>query len=220
MRVGGGETEVARDIHWHIAANVYYLPLDSQRQQIAWVGVENSDGTLTEYIDPAAAAQVTPDRLASDRRLMDCIDCHNRATHIYQSPEALINEAMVQGQIDASLPYIKWAGLQALDPVNPSLETAYEKVDAIGQFYQNNYPQVYAEKLPAINQALDELKSVAVLTTFPWMKATWETYPDQLGHQASPGCFRCHGKLVPQDNTQGNTTIDASCDSCHYFQLP
>ena len=65
MRVGGGEVGVG--IHWHIAASVYYLPLDSQRQQIAWVGVRNSDGTMTEYIDPASANQVTPERIAGGR---------------------------------------------------------------------------------------------------------------------------------------------------------
>jgi nitrate/TMAO reductase-like tetraheme cytochrome c subunit len=218
MRVGGAQSLTG--IHWHIAAKVYYLPLDSQRQQIAWVGVENSDGTMTEYIDPDVAAQVTPERLATDKRLMDCIDCHNRATHIYQSPDALMDEDMAQGLIDKTLPFIKWAGTQALDPVNPSLDVAYEKVDAIEQFYKANYPQVYADKLPAIRQALAQLRGIAVLTTFPWMHVTWKTYLDNLGHQDSPGCFRCHGKLVPETDETGNVTIDASCDTCHYFQVP
>jgi hypothetical protein len=219
MRVGGGQAEAARDIHWHIAANVFYLSLDSQRQQIAWVGVENDDGSLTEYVDPALAAEVTPARLASDRRLMDCVDCHNRATHIFQSPEQLVNQAMVQGLIDPALPYIKQQSMQALDPVNPSLEEANAKVDAIEQYYQANHPQVYAEKQPAIERSLEELKNVAYLTTFPWMQATWETYRNNLGHQDSPGCLRCHGKLVPADDTQG-APIDANCETCHYFALP
>jgi nitrate/TMAO reductase-like tetraheme cytochrome c subunit len=218
MRVGGAQSLTG--IHWHIATKVYYLALDSQRQQIAWVGVENPDGTLTEYIDPASANEVTPERIASNKRLMDCIDCHNRATHIYKSPEQIIDEDMAQGLIDKTLPYIKWAGMQALDPPNASLDEAYAKVDVLEQFYQANYPQVYADKRAEIEQALDELRQVAVLTTFPWMHVTWKTYLDNLGHQNSPGCFRCHGKLVPENDIQGGATIDAKCDTCHYFKLP
>jgi hypothetical protein len=219
MRVGGGEGGAARDIHWHIAANVYYLPLDILRQQIAWVGVQNSDGTLTGYIDPALADQVTPERLAGGQRLMDCVDCHNRATHIFQSPEELIDQAMVQGLIDPTLPYIKREGMQALVPANPSLEEAYAKVDAIARFYQTNYPRVDDEKRPAIEQALEELKNVASLTTFPWMNVTWDTYLNNLGHMESPGCLRCHGKLVPEENPQ-DAPIDVNCETCHYFALP
>jgi nitrate/TMAO reductase-like tetraheme cytochrome c subunit len=218
MRVGGAESLTG--IHWHIATKVYYLALDKQRQDIAWVGVENPDGSLTEYIDPASANQVTPQRIATDKRLMDCIDCHNRATHIYKSPEQIIDEDMAQGLIDKTLPYIKWAGSQALDPPNDSLEEAFQKVDVISDFYRVNFPDVYAAKKPAIDQAVGDLREVAKLTTFPWMHVTWKTYLDNLGHINSPGCFRCHGKLVPADDIQSGTTINATCDLCHYFQLP
>ncbi len=217
MRVGGGEVGVG--IHWHIAANVYYLPLDSQRQQIAWVGVQNKDGSMTEYIDPAVAGNVTPERIARDERLMDCVDCHNRATHIYRSPEAIIDDDMTQGLIDKTLPYIKREGSEALDPVNPGLDYAYARIDGIAAFYQTYYPDVYAEKGPAIQQALVQLKQAAVLTTFPWMHVTWDTYLDNIGHENSPGCLRCHGKLVPKNDLEG-APIDASCDLCHYFQVP
>ena len=51
LRVGSGESGVARDIHWHISAKVWYLPLDEKRQKIAWVGVEDSNGKMTEYVN-------------------------------------------------------------------------------------------------------------------------------------------------------------------------
>ncbi len=217
LRVGGGDTITARDIHWHISAKVWYLPLDEARQEIGWVGVENSNGTLTEYIDPQRANEVTPARIANEKRLMDCIDCHNRATHVFQSPDTLVDTAMSQGRIDSSLPYIKREGLKALDPPNSTLDEAFENLDAIQNFYQDNYPQVYREKKGVIDAAIEELKGIARLTTFPDMKVSWNTYVDNTGHQDSPGCFRCHAKLVSTTGKQ--EVVDADCNSCHYLEL-
>ena len=219
LRVGGGEAEVAQDIHWHIAARVWYLALDEKRQEIGWVGVEERNGELTEYIDPDKVAELSARRIEDEKRLMDCMDCHNRATHIFRSPAELIDMALAQGKIDSSLPFIKREGLNALDPPNPSLAQAITKVDAIKEFYSTSYPQIYEEKEPAIDEAIEELKEIARLTTFPDMKVSWRTYLDNIAHQESPGCFRCHGKLVATTGTEEGKVIDAGCDSCHYFEL-
>jgi hypothetical protein len=219
LRVGGGESGVARDIHWHISANVFYVPLDQKRQEIGWVGVQGQDGKLTEYIDPKRAGEITPQRIQQERRLMDCVDCHNRATHIFQSPGDLIDIALTQGTIDSSLPYIKWLGVNALDPPNSSLDEAMAKVQVISEFYRRWYPQVYTEKQDAINEAITELNEVATLTTFPDMKVTWTTYPENIGHIESPGCFRCHDKLQIASAGAKGETISSDCQLCHYFGL-
>ena len=216
FKVGGGEFEVARDIHWHIGAEVWYLPLDERRQEIGWVGIDVEDGELEQYIDPERVAEVSPERIKDEKRLMDCIDCHNRATHIFYSPEDLIDKALAQGGIDRSLPFIKREGLKALDPVNPSLDQAMGKVESIDEFYRTSYPQTYAESGEAIDEAIGELKEIARLTTFPDMKVSWETHPDNIGHLEWPGCFRCHGKLVATTGDREGEVIDASCNSCHY----
>lgn len=217
LRVGGGELEVARDIHWHIAAQVWYLATDEERQEIGWVGVENSNGELIEYIDPDKADELSTQGVAEEKRLMDCLDCHNRATHIFRSPEELIDIALAQGKIDSDLPYIKWLGLNALDSPNPSLAEATNRVEVIKDFYRFFYPEIYEGEEQAINKAIEELKEVARLTTFPNMKVSWETYIDNISHQESPGCFRCHGKLVATTGDQEGKVIDDSCDLCHYF---
>ena len=54
------------------------------------VGVEDGEGKLTEYIDPVKADEITTDRINNEKRLMDCVDCHNRVTHLFKSPEQLI----------------------------------------------------------------------------------------------------------------------------------
>jgi hypothetical protein len=219
-RVGGGELETAGDIHWHIAANVWYLNLDKDRQEIAWVGVEDNNGGLTEYIDLQKITELSPQRIEDEKRLMDCMDCHNRATHIFNSPNELINAALIQGKIDSDLPFIKREGLSALDPPNPSLTQAIDKIESIKDFYRISYPQIYEEKELAINAAIEELKEIARLTTFPDMKVTWETYYDNSGHTESPGCFRCHGKLVAPTADQEGKVIDITCNSCHYTITP
>ncbi|MBI2831570.1 MAG: NapC/NirT family cytochrome c [Chloroflexi bacterium] len=219
LPVGGGGLDAAQGIHWHIAARVWYLALDEQLQDIAWVGVEEQGGELTEYLDPKKAAEVTPERLKNEKRLMDCIDCHNRATHIFRSPNDLIDAALSQGMIDSSLPFIKREGLKALDPPNSSLAEAVAKIEAIKDFYRTSYPQVSKEKKAAIDRAVEQLKEVARLTTFPEMKVTWKSYLSNAGHQESPGCLRCHGKLTATSGPQKGTPVGINCESCHYFEL-
>ena len=219
LRVGGGESATARDIHWHIAANVWYLPLDEARQEIVWVGVENRDSGLTEYVTQNGVADFSPERIENEKRLMDCLDCHNRATHIFRSPEELIDTALTQGRIDSSLPFIKSKGLDALDPPNASLDEANAKLEEIRVFYRNSYSEVYEKKGGAINEAITELREIARLTTFPEMNVTWETYINNASHQGSPGCFRCHGKLKEKTEAAEGNVIDADCNSCHYFEI-
>ena len=220
LRVGGGELEAARDIHWHIAARVWYVPLDRERQDIAWVGVEDTGGQLTEYIDPQKQAELTAGFIDVEKRLMDCMDCHNRATHIFNSPEELVDAALTQGKIDIGLPYIKREALEALEPPSQSLAEANAKAEDIKEFYRTNYTTIYSEKVTAIEQAVAEVKEIARLTTFPHMKVSWETYIDNSSHLESPGCLRCHGKLVELvDNKAEGEVINADCNLCHYFEL-
>ena len=222
MRVGGGEAGAARDIHWHIDADVFYLPLDEKRQEIAWVGVAAGDGEMTEFVDPAKADQVTPERLEKERRLMDCMDCHNRATHVFRSPEELIDEAFVQTRLDVALPYLKREAMRALDPVNASLAEAERKVEAIRDFYRASYPGVFTERADSIERAIGVLREVARLTTFAHMQVNWNSYLDNGGHVklGEPGCFRCHGKLTATDGPEPGKVVDAGCESCHFFRLP
>jgi len=217
LRVGGGQAEAAKDIHWHVASEVWYLPLDEQREDIAWVGVVDPNGQVTEYFDMSQVDQVTNERVQKEARLMDCIDCHNRATHIFQSPEDLIDDAMVQGLIDPTLPYIKREAMQAVGTIAPNLDEAFARVETIRDFYKTNYPDLSSYKQPQIDAAIAQLKTVATLTTFPVMKVNYMTYPDNVSHITSPGCMRCHGKLVATSGPQNGQTIGADCTLCHYF---
>lgn len=216
MRTGGGEAGVARDNHWHIAAKVWYVAADEQRQDIVWVGVENKIGEIkTEYINQEISGEIPEILLEEERRLMDCMDCHNRVTHIFRSPEELIDMALVQSKIDDELPFIKRESLGALEPPNSSLDEAFIKIEAIENFYRTGYPDIYNEKQQIIQETLDQLREVARLTTFPYMDVTYETYLDNINHLEAPSCMRCHGKLVSTSGENIGTAIDVSCDLCH-----
>ncbi len=215
MRVGGGPSHVAQGIHWHIQATVDYLALDRQRNDIAWVEVKGLDGSSTVFTDTAQTASVTPDKIRDEKRTMDCIDCHNRATHVFNSPETLIDQAFLQGQLDTDLPYLKQQGILALDPAAPTIAEAYARVDAIKDFYKTKYPKIYQENLNSIDSAVQVMKGIVDLTNFPDMQVTWKTYPSKATHE---GCFRCHGKLTAQNGPDKGKLISSDCELCHYFK--
>ncbi|MBI2917425.1 MAG: NapC/NirT family cytochrome c [Chloroflexi bacterium] len=216
FKVGGGHAEQARDIHWHIASNVWYLPLDDKRREIAWVGVEEKEGGLTEYFNPQFEDRATPELIARGKRRMDCVDCHNRATHIFRSPDQLVDEAMALGRIDASLPFVKKLALEALEPGDsPSLEAAQSRINRIEAFYRLNYPQLAQGKERSIAQALAELNRLTQFVIFPDMKVTWQTHSNFLTHD---GCFRCHGELSTRP-ASAPRVVPVGCNLCHY-QVP
>ena len=47
-----------------------------------------------------SSANFTNDVAKMDIRKMDCMDCHNRPSHRYLSPEKAVNQAMALKKID------------------------------------------------------------------------------------------------------------------------
>ena len=111
MHTGGGTSREGRGkgIHWHIENKVEYVTVGEHKQVIPWVRVTFQDGTVREYLD-AANPIASADLAAAPRRVMDCVDCHNRMGHPFPDPGQAVDEAMALGRIDRSLPGIKaWA---------------------------------------------------------------------------------------------------------------
>ena len=215
FNMGGGAK--AQGVHWHIASDLWYLPLDEGRQEIGWAQVRGSNGKITEYVNPSRKAELTPERIEGDKRFFDCIDCHNRATHDFKSPNELLNSAMTVAEIDPGLPFIKREGLRVLDPSTQSLDEARAKADALESFYRESYPEAGSYDPQKLEEAIETLKRLTELTVFPHMGVTWQTHLDNLSHS---GCFRCHGVLVPSEGQDESEPIDASCTLCHYELAP
>src|SRR5277367_4997517 len=144
---------------------------------------------------------------------MDCIDCHNRAAHSFDTPEAALNKAMAQGSPSASLPFIHKEGLGLIKASYASQSEAGSKIPAgLEDFYRAQYPAVLNQQRAQIDQAAQTLVRIYDTNVFPFMKVTWGTHPNNLGHNDYPGCFRCHDG---SHNAKDGKSINNDCSVCH-----
>lgn len=211
LKVGGGSADsgLHPGIHWHVSSDVYYRS-DAKREAIPWVRVERRDGSIAEF----TAADGVPDSIAArPARRMDCIDCHNRPTHIYRLPGRALDEALAGGRVSGDLPYIKREALAALTADYADEAAARAGIAArLTGFYRESYPEVAAQRAEALAQAIDVTQRIWARNVFPEMKVGWGTYTDHIGHQDAPGCFRCHDE---QHATPEGATISQDCSTCH-----
>ena len=216
INIGGGNqaTGVTSGIHWHmnIANQIKYIATDRARQVIPWVQVKSRDGKVTVYRstdEKLPKSMITKDNM----RVMDCIDCHNRPTHIYHPPSPAVNAAMASGLINPDLPYIKSISVQALEAGYTSKVVALDSIKyTIEEFYALNYPDIASKNKNQIEQAVQQVQKIYSLNYFPEMNVSWKKFPNNIGHLYSPGCFRCHdGKHVSKDGK----VISKSCNICH-----
>ena len=149
----------------------------------------------------------------SEWRTMDCVDCHNRPTHVFGMPESEVDSAIQQGLIQRSLPYIRREAVKALRADYASHDAAREGIAGdLEAFYRDNYPAVTADPGEELAEAIEVLGDVYARNIFPTMNVTWGTYPNHIGHEESPGCFRCHDE---EHSTEDGNTISQDCDNCH-----
>ena len=206
MKVGGGDPThgPVGGIHWHmnVGNKIEYIASDDARQKIPWVRMTDSQGVVTEFRSPRFTNAVNE---ASVRR-MDCMDCHNRPAHRYQSPNSAVNLAMDLGRIDKSLPWIKTNALYVLTRTYTN-ET--QAVEAIATTLADRY---HGDE--RIRPVIDAVQQIYTNNFFAEMKASWQTYPDNIGHKEWPGCFRCHDG--EHKSIDGRSTINAKdCNACH-----
>ncbi len=216
IKTGGGSptTGLTTGIHWHmnIANEVWYIATDERRQVIPWVKVKDMQGRVTEYL--AKDASLTPEEIEkAPKRRMDCVDCHNRPTHIYVPPDRAVDDALLAGKLDRSLPFLKQQAVGVLTKSYPSTEKALEEIaTTLDAFYLTKYPDLYPRKQKAIREAIAEVQRIFKTNIFPEMQVDWRTHPDNIGHFYFPGCFRCHdGQHVSPEGK----VIRKECEICH-----
>jgi hypothetical protein len=196
-------------IHGVHLGHIEYITTDETRTTIPWVQRRNADGSETVY-GVSTLKGSTPQ---GERRLMDCIDCHNRAAHTMQTAEDALNRAMVEGAVSAELPWIHKKGLELLKADYSSEGEAREKIPAqLEAFYRTEHPDVFAGKASLIKSSGEGLVYIFTHNVSPEMKVTWGTHPNHIGHMSYPGCFRCHDG----DHTAKNgEAITQDCAACH-----
>ncbi|MBS1795581.1 MAG: NapC/NirT family cytochrome c [Acidobacteria bacterium] len=220
IKVGGGnpQTGQATGIHWHmnLGNEITFVAADDRRQVIPWVQMKDANGNVTEYF--SRDTTFPRDEVAtSEKRKMDCIDCHSRPTHIYLSPNKAVDQSLDAKKLDISLPFVK---MQAVEVLKQQYGTTEEALAAIATnfdaFYKTNYPDVYTSKKASIDAGVQELQRIYTTYFFPEMKTDWSSHYNNIGHYNAQGCFRCHdgqhfsndGKVIRNDCNICHTTLD------------
>jgi nitrate/TMAO reductase-like tetraheme cytochrome c subunit len=196
-------------IHGAHLGRIEYIATDTTNQTIPWVAKENADGSMTEYQSSDVKGPV-----AGQKRLMDCIDCHNRAAHSFDTPEDALNQAMAAGNPDAALPFVHKEGLSLIKATYATQADAESKITAgLEDFYRAQHPDVWSQQRAKIDQAAKALVAISDANVFPSMKVTWGTHPNNIGHNAYPGCYRCHDGN--HNTADGKKSITQDCTVCH-----
>lgn len=209
IHVGGSQGSVSRGIHWHVDRGVKIrYQSDEKRLAIGDVEITRPDGTVDLFQTSKPLDKPMP-----GMRNMECIDCHNRPSHIYRLPEDEVNDSLFAGRIDRTLPFIRREGVKAIKTEYPTQKEATEKIrQAITSFYSTNYPDLMKTQGTAIEAAIKNLQSIYEGNVWPHMKIGWGAYPSFLGHTAIDGCFRCHDD---EHKTKDGKTISQDCTLCH-----
>lgn len=217
MKVGSTHSSkgLEEGIHWHINPDVQieFVSLDDKEQEIPWVKYTNiKTGVEKIYIDEEL--DFSNEMLDTLRiRKMDCIDCHNRPSHVYNPPTFFVNNALSSGRIPKSLPEIKSLCMEICDEEYSSTDSALSFIDqAINEFYEENYPEIYSDSLQLVKMAIAGLQEEFQKNIFPEMKVRWDAYPNNIGHLEFNGCFRCHSDTHLSSNGE---TISKDCNLCH-----
>jgi nitrate/TMAO reductase-like tetraheme cytochrome c subunit len=219
LKMGGmqSSTGLSKGIHWHISSEVDYVALDDQRQVIGWVGIRRPDGSLKEFfardlVGMGQTAFVEEARKKGEIRRLDCIDCHNRAAHYIPYPEQAVDNAITDGLIATSLPFVRQKAVGILSTKYETEQAAFAAIAEMGAAYRAD-AKIQAK---AVDQFMETLKALYTQTNFPEMNLDYRTNPNNVRHTPTLGCFRCHdGKHITVNADGTQETISVACNLCH-----
>jgi len=209
MKIGGGNRGIGiHGTHLGPGVEIRYEHSDEGRQTIPFVKYTNN-GKTTVY----ATADAKPEGQNGLSRVMDCMDCHNRPAHSYDLPDRGLDKAMATGSVSPSLPFAKKTGLAILKANYKTRDEAKVQIPAaFVKFYQEKYPQIWAQRQDEVKKSADGVLAVWDRNIFPEMNVTWGKYPVNIGHTDFPGCFRCHDG---GHSAKNGDSINMDCNACH-----
>ncbi len=217
MKIGGGNEDrgPATGIHWHInvANEIRFATTDSQKQVIPYVQVKDRrTGTITEFVSTDEASRIGEFR-GKLEPTMDCIDCHNRPSHIYRPPARIVDQSLTHNRISPALPHIRERAMEALKQEYTTTEVAMDSIALqLKEYYAKEYPGMSAEQHATLDASIGELQRQYKLNFFPQMRVRWSSYPNNIGHMTDLGCFRCHDG---NHKSADGRVISKDCNTCH-----
>jgi len=202
-------------IHWHInpMVDVSYKSDNDKRELITYIEYTNK-ASGEKHIYRNAGIEVSDSSLAnSEKRTMDCIDCHNRPSHNYNSPSAYFDKEMLTGEISSGIPYIKKVAMTLLAETYTSKDSALTRIsDGINEYYKTEMSEFHESNKALFDKSIAAIQKGFSQNTFPEMGVRYDKYPEHIGHQESEGCFRCHnGQFV----SETGRVISKDCNLCH-----
>jgi hypothetical protein len=202
-------------IHWHINKDfkIEYISNSSNRESIPWVKLTNlKTGEVKTFMDEENPLdQKTIDSL--EVRSMDCMDCHNRPSHLFKSAPDYIDNVLLTGSIPKNIPFIKKAAMEALKNPYTDKDVAMNDIrEKVLTYYKQLHPEVLKVEEQRIQKAILTMQGEYNLNAFPYMRADASKYLNHIGHLESQGCFRCHSD---RHKTAKGETISRNCEMCH-----
>ena len=215
MKIGsaGSGTDKPHGIHWHVAEeNSISYKADPNRMIIPEVTLTKADGSTVVYRSEDAADVIAEEGHELEDRTMDCIDCHNRPTHIYRQAATAVDEEITKSVIDRSIPFIKRQAMEAVTQKFSSQDDAMAGIEnSLRNWYKENYPDLDQAKL---DNSIAGAQNAYAKNVFPEMNLEWGTYVNHIVHGAEfdIGCFRCHDGT---HESEAGEAISADCTTCH-----
>jgi hypothetical protein len=211
VHVGGGSAALGTGsgIHWHMNLdNVIEFAAGGEKgDTIPYVRATDRQGRVREFVAKDATAQQFA---AAPRQRMDCMDCHNRPAHtMFATPERAVDTAIAEGRIPRTLPFVRREVVAAVSGVYPDRDAGLAAIAGRLQMFYAARPGADANLVKRATAGAQDLWAHNV---FPAMQVKWGTYPNNIGHVDSPGCFRCHDD---EHKAADGTVIRQDCELCH-----
>jgi hypothetical protein len=113
---------------------------------------------------------------------------------------------MARGAIPTSLPFAHREAVKALKAGNSTL---------VRDFYRAQQPQLFVANGAAVDQAVAGVDDIYRRNVFPEMGVKFGSYPNNIGHVDTPGCFRCHDD---DHKSKDGKKIGQDCETCHAIE--
>jgi hypothetical protein len=112
--------------------------------------------------------------------------------------------------VSHELPFARRESIRLVKEAYPTEEDGVRAIDeGLREFYATRGGAIDQQALAKTVGAVQELYRRNV---FPSMKVTFGSYPNNLGHVTSNGCFRCHDD---SHEAKDGSKISGDCEYCH-----
>ena len=105
------------------------------------------------------------------------------------TPEKAVDQAIAAAAVTRDLPFARRERLRLLKAAYPTHEAApRDRPGPAGVLSARGG----AIDEPKLSRTVAGVQDAYLRSIFPAQKVTWGSYPNNIGHTTSSGCFRCH----------------------------